>query len=95
MPQFLFVAEVPPSKALSSSPGYPHEWTLFANDANTILKPVKACKRLQLNARLLPVEGSWPALERLAANATTHGFSYSIVLVDGAEILTLDVKTKS
>lgn len=83
MPQFLFVVEVPPSKALSSTPGYPHEWTKFASKANAILKPVKACRQLQLNAWMLPAEGAWLALERLAASATTFGLAYSVLLVDG------------
>ena len=49
MSQFLFIVEIPSSKGISPSPGYPHEWIQFANDANTILSPVKTYTRYQQN----------------------------------------------
>lgn len=96
MKQFLFVTEVPPNRAMSSPAGYPHEWTAFANDANTILKPVKTTKQIQLNAWLLPVDNTWPILNSLATSAAGHQMSCSVFLVDGevTEITAAPVKPK-
>lgn len=96
MPQFLFVAEVPPSEAMSTAPGHSYEWQGFSNGASTILKPLKGTKQLQLNAWLLNAENSLPAIVELSALATRHKLSYSAVLIpDGAITLTPDVKPKS
>lgn len=84
MTQFLFVVEVPPGPAMSSSAGYSKEWTQFENEANTILKPVKACTRLQKNAWLLPAENLWPVLMSMSAAAENHHLSFSVLLVEGA-----------
>lgn len=90
MSQILFVVEVPPSKALSSSPGYPHEWTSFENEIESKLgssssaqKTAKACTRLQTNAWLIPAENSWQFLDILVASATSHNLPYSVLLVSG------------
>lgn len=96
MPQFLFVVEVPPSRAVSSGPGHPHEWMQFANAATEILKPLKGTKQLQLNAWLLNAENSLPSIAELSALATHHKLAYSALLIpDGAVSLALDVKPKS
>jgi hypothetical protein len=96
MPQILFVVEVPPSRAISSSPGYPHEWTQFANAATAILKPLKGTKMLQLNAWLMNAENSLPAISELSALATHHKLSYSALLIsDELTPMALDVKPKS
>lgn len=96
MPQFFFVVEVPPGPAMSTSVGYSREWTQFENAANTMLKTVKACKRLQLNAWLLPAENTLPVLVALSALAHGHTLSYSAVLIpDGAVMLALDEKPKT
>ena len=96
MPQILFSVEVPPSKAQSSSPGYPHEWTQFENAASTMLKPVKSATRLQEHSWLLPAENTLPVLLELGALAHRHGLSYSSILIpDGAVVLALNVKPKS
>ena len=93
MQQFLFVVEVPPMQGISTARHYPPEWTHFENEANTILKPVKACTRLQSNAWLLPVENLLPVLIRISAAADRHHLSYSSVLIpDGAIIIAKDVK---
>lgn len=95
MPQFLFVVEVPPSEAMSTSPGHSHVWQGFASGASTILKPLKDTKQLQLNAWLLNAENSLPAISALCALASHHKLSYSTLLVpDGAVTLALDVKPK-
>ena len=83
MSHFLFVVEFPQSKALSSSPGYPHEWTQFENAANIILKPVKACTRHQQNVWLLPAENALPALLALSSTAEKHNLAYSALLIEG------------
>lgn len=93
MPQFLFVVEVPPSKAMSSPPGYPHEWTQFENEANTILKPVKACTRHQKNVWLLPAENALPVLLALSSTAEKHSLAYSALLISG-EVTPLTPTTK-
>lgn len=96
MPQFLFVVEVAASTAMSSSAGYSSEWHSFESEANTMLKTVKACKRLQLNAWLLPAENTLPVLVALSALAHGHTLSYSSVLIpDGAVMLALDEKPKA
>ena len=95
MPQFLFVVEVPPSHAMSSAHGYPHDWTQFANAATEILKPLKGTKQLQLNAWLLTAENSLPAIVALSALSSHHKFSYSALLIpDGAVTLALAVAPK-
>ena len=96
MPQILFVVEVPPMKGISTSSHYPPEWTEFENSVNTILKPVKTCVRLQLNAWLLPAENILPVLTSMTAAANEHGLSYSSLLIpDGAITLAPNVKQKS
>jgi hypothetical protein len=93
MSQILFVAEVPPNSSQSSPPGYPYEWQLFEREANTILKTVKPCTRLQQNVWLLPAENTLPALTALGEAAGRHSLAYSCVLIPvGAEILAFDVK---
>lgn len=93
MSQFLFVVEAPPNRAQMSPVGYPHEWQLFEREASTILKPLKACTRLQPNAWLLPAENTLPVLVALGEAAGRHSLSYSCVMVpNGAEILALNVK---
>lgn len=85
--QFLFIAEIPPSRSLSSAPGYPYEWTQFERAASTTLKPLKACTRLQQNAWLLPAENAWPYLKELSSTAETNNLAYSISLVVGDVVL--------
>ena len=83
MPQFLFVVEVPPSPAMSSQPAHAREWTQFENETNTILKTVKACTRLQLNAWLLPAENLLPVLVSMSAAAEKNHLAYSALLIEG------------
>ena len=83
MPQFLFIVEIPSSKGISSSPGYPHEWTQFAGEANTILLPVKTYTRYQQNAWSLPVENGLPVLLALSSTAEKHNLAYSVLLLEG------------
>jgi len=83
MPQFLFVVEVPPMKGISTAPHYPTAWTEFEDEANTILKPVKACTRLQLNVWLIPAENTLPFLVSMSAACTARGLSYSALLLSG------------
>ena len=83
MPQFLFIVEVPPMQGMSTEPHYPREWSLFESEASTILTPVKACKRLQLNAWLLPAENILPVLLSMSAACTAHHLAYSALLVSG------------
>jgi hypothetical protein len=95
MPQFLFVAEVPPTEGMSTAPGYSHKWLGFANDVAILLKPVKGTTQLSLNAWLLTAEKALPLLVELSALANHHKLSYSSVLIpDGAVALALDVKPK-
>uniref|UniRef100_A0A6M3JMY1 Uncharacterized protein n=1 Tax=viral metagenome TaxID=1070528 RepID=A0A6M3JMY1_9ZZZZ len=82
MPQFLFIVEVPPSEAVSSSPGYPYDWIEFANAATEILKPFSGTRKLQLNAWLLTAENSWPAMVELSALSIRHKLSYSVLLLE-------------
>ena len=83
MQQFLFIVEVPPGPAMSSQAVHASEWTRFENDASTILGPVKACTRLQLNAWMLPAENLLPVLIRISAAADKHHLSYSAILISG------------
>ncbi|MGK2915901.1 MAG: hypothetical protein ACSLE5_15885 [Porticoccaceae bacterium] len=102
MPQFLFVVEIPPSSAMSSSPGYPYEWTKFENEIASKLshskneqKIAKASQQLHKNVWLIPAENGLQFLSILVASATSHGLPYSSVLIpDGAVALALDVKPK-
>ena len=82
MPQFLFIVEIPSSKGISSSPGYPHEWIQFANDANTILSPVKTYTRYQQNVWSLPVENGLPVLLALSSTAVKYNLAYSVLLLE-------------
>lgn len=91
MQQFLFVVEVPPGPAMSSQSAYSAEWTRFENEANTILKPVKACTRLQKNAWLLPAENLWPVLMNMSKAAENNHLSCSVLLIEGA----VDMSSKS
>ena len=81
MPQFLFIVEVPASKAMSDGPGLPHEWTVFANTLSTIPNLAKKSVRLQLNAWLINAEGGYHVLENLSANAKDHDLSYTVLLI--------------
>ena len=83
MQQFLFVVEVPPMRGMNTAPHYPPEWSQFEDEANTILTPVKACTRLQINAWLLPAENLLPVLMRISAAAEKHSLSYSTLLLSG------------
>lgn len=83
MPQFLFVVEVPPGPAMSTVAGYSREWTQFENEANTILKNVKACTRLQTNVWLLPAENTLPFLVSMSAACNANGLAYSSLLLSG------------
>ena len=83
MPQFLFVVEVPPGPAMSTSAGYSRDWSQFENETNTILKTVKTYTRLQLNAWLLPAENLLPVLVSMSVAAEKHHLSYSALLVSG------------
>ena len=102
MSQFLFVVEVPPCSAMSTSPGYPYEWTKFENEiesklsnSSNVQKIAKASQRLHKNVWLLPAENGLQFLNILVASATSHDLPYSAVLVpDGAVTLALDVKPK-
>ena len=94
MQQFLFSVEVPPSQGYSTGASYAHEWIEFAKSADTILKSHKGSSKLLLHSWLLPADHAWPALERLAASATTHHLSYSVILIpDGAVVLTSPAKS--
>lgn len=84
MQQFLIAVEIPVTNAISSSPSYPHEWLEFERAANTILKPVKACKRHQQNVWTLPVENGLPVLLALSSMAEKHNLPYSVLLLDNA-----------
>lgn len=96
MPQFLVSVEVPPSKAMSSSPGYPHEWTQFENAASTILKNVKHTTKLQRHTWLLAADSVLPVLMELGALASRCNLEYSCVLIpDGSTVVALAVKPKS
>lgn len=95
MPQFLFVVEIPPTEGISTTPSFSHKWLGFANDADTLLKPVKGTTRLAPNVWLLIAEKALPLLSELCALASLHNVSYSSVLIpDGAVMLALDVKPK-
>jgi hypothetical protein len=88
MSQFLFVVEVPKVQGISTEAHYAPEWNAFAKSASDTLKSIRGSQQLQLNAWLIPVEHSWPALESLAHKAKGLDLSCSILLIDDVKVLT-------
>jgi hypothetical protein len=94
MPQFLFIVEVPASKAVMIAGNYPPEWIKFCEEAETIVKPHKGSSKLQLNSWLIPADHAWPIIEGLSRCATDQGLTYAVALIsDVALILTAPFKS--
>lgn len=83
MPQFLFIAEIPPADAMSSAPTYSVSWQRFAQAATRSTGTSQCATRLHEGAWLLEASGAMQVLTALANAAEAEKIPYSVLLLGG------------
>lgn len=83
MQQFLFIAEIPPSDAMSTGSTYSSGWRSFAQESSSSTKSTKGVTRIREGSWLLAADGAWSILHSLASAADRWKIPYSVLLIEG------------